>query len=260
MNEQSTVVVEISNEHAVVRLNRPDSRNAFNQTMRHELLNAVQRLNDHDAVRVVILAGNGRGFCAGADLAEQHPPGQTVDDRLNKQYKPLLLGIADSPKIWIASVHGAAAGIGASLALCCDLVVMEETAFFYQAFSAIGLIPDGGLSCLLQRQLGKKKAFEIFALGGRLTAAECLQYGVANRLATADGVTDTAVTLAEELLQRAPLSLRLTKQVMREVEQASLADAISAEAKLQLLASNSEDHQEGRRAFAEKRPPVWKGK
>ncbi len=260
MNESSTVVVDINEKVARLTLNRPDALNAFNRQQRRQLLNAVNRINDYPDVRVVILAGNGRGFCAGADLSETHPSGQTVEQRINEEYKPVLLGIAESTKTWIACVHGAAAGIGSSLALCCDLLVMDEKAFLFQAFSAVGLIPDGGLSLQLQRQLGKKRAFEIIALGQKLTAEECHRCGIANRVAVNGEALEQAEALAAELLKRAPLSLQYTKEVLRLVEQQSLSQAISTEAKLQKLANQSEDHREGKRAFLEKRPPQWKGR
>ena len=256
----STLNIEYSANVATVTLNRPQSRNAFNATLRGELLDAVRTVSHSDSVRVGILAGSGKGFCAGADLTEQHPADQTVEDRLNQQYKPILVGISESPVIWIAAVQGVAAGIGASLAMSCDLLVMEQDASLYQAFSAVGLIPDGGLSRHLQRHLGKKRAFEVLALGQRLPASECLQYGIANRIANGESALQHARALADELLQRAPLSLQLTKEAMRLSEQASLSEAISIEAKLQLIANRSDDHQEGRRAFIEKRPPRWQGK
>lgn len=260
MEESSTVDIEISGSLANVTLNRPDSLNSFNHAMRRDVYNVASALKDDPHVRVVIISGAGRGFCAGADLTEQHPPGQTVEQRLNEQYKPLLTGIAESPKIWIAAVHGAAAGIGASLAMCCDLIVMDEEAYLFQAFSAIGLIPDGGLSLLLQRHLGSKRAFEVLALGEKLSASDCQQSGIANRVARKGNVVPCAVELADALLARAPLSLRYTKEVLRQVQHQNLADAITTEAARQQLVSQSDDHQEGRLAFREKRKPIWQGK
>lgn len=259
MTNSLTVVTEVSGQRALVTLNRPESLNAFNASQRSELLNAVRRVNDHNACRVVIITGGGRAFCAGADLSEQHPPGQTVEQRINNQYKPILVEIAESNKVWIAAVNGAAAGIGASLAMCCDLVVMDEAAYLYQAFAAVGLIPDGGASMLLQNHLGSKKAFEVLALGHKLTAQECVDYGLANRIARSGLSVDTASILADEIVAKAPLSVQYTKEVLRLVRGVELSEAISIEAKLQLHASGSEDHKEGRNAFIEKRRPIWSG-
>jgi 2-(1,2-epoxy-1,2-dihydrophenyl)acetyl-CoA isomerase len=260
MTESSTVTLDVSGAVATVTLNRPDALNALNLALRVDLFNALTYVNDHKDVRFVIISGAGRGFCAGADLSEVHPADQTVEQRLNEQYKPILVGVEESSKIWIAAVQGTAAGIGASLALCCDLVVMEESACLYQAFSAVGLIPDGGLSVLMQRQLGKKKALEVLALGQRLNAETCLALGLINRIADTGEALASANDFARELLGRAPLSVRYTKEILRQVEQKDLGDAISLEARMQLQLSQSEDHREGRRAFMEKRPAEWKGR
>lgn len=260
MASTPTVISELALPVAVITLNRPDTRNAFNVQQRAELLHAITEANNNNDIRVVIITGAGKGFCAGADLADVLPAGQTVEQRINNEYKPVFLGIAESAKTYIAAVNGVAAGIGVSLALACDLVVMSEDAFFYQAFSAIGLIPDGGLSQHLTRQLGAKKAFEVLALGQRLAAQECLQSGLINRLCSADRVLEEATALAQELLTRAPLSLQYTKEVMRKVHGCSLGEAISIEAGVQMITSQSADFAEGKAAFLNKRKPVWQGR
>lgn len=244
---------------ATITLNRPDSLNAFNILQRAELLDAVTAVNANPDITVVILTGAGKGFCAGADLAEKTPAGQTVEQRINQEYKPILLGIADSHKPYIAAVNGVAAGIGASLAMACDLIVMSDKAYFYQAFSAIGLIPDGGLSLHLCLQLGPKKAYEVMALGEKMFADECLRLGLINQISKTANLANDSVALANKLRARAPLSLRYTKEVMREVAGRSLADAISIEAKTQSITNQSDDFIEGKNAFLEKRKPIWKG-
>ncbi len=269
-----TVDVEIANAIAVVTLQRPASLNACNGTLRRELLQAVQQLNADDSVRVVIVTGAGRGFCCGADLVDNNPPEQTVEDRLNQEYKPILLGISEAPKPYIAAVNGPAAGIGCALALSCDIVLMAPASYLFLAFSAIGLLPDGGMSRHLLRQLGPKKAYEVMALGQKLQAQECVSLGLANAVCARAGddqnASDQAVLnrqllsdahdYADRLLTRAPLSLRYTKQVIREVAEKSLDETISIEAGLQAIAYQSDDHAEGKQAFLEKRSPVWKGR
>jgi 2-(1,2-epoxy-1,2-dihydrophenyl)acetyl-CoA isomerase len=123
----------------------------------------------------------------------------------------------------------------------------------------VGLIPDGGLSLHLQRSLGAKKAFEVIALAKKLGCDECLEYGLINRVCDNNKLMQTAEKMADELLDRAPLSLRYTKQALRDAAQLTLSDTISMEAQLQLLLNRSDDHSEGKRAFLEKRKPVWTG-
>ena len=255
----STLETSTSGLVSTITLNRPKSLNAFTAVQRAELLTAVNNANDCSKTRVVIVTGAGKGFCAGADLADKIPEGQTVEQRINDEYKPVLLGIAESPKTYIAAVNGVAAGIGASLALACDLVVMQDTAYFYQAFSAIGLIPDGGISLHLSQQLGPKKAFEVMALGEKLNASECMRLGLVNRISEPGQLLNDSNELAQQLCQRAPLSLRYTKQAMRSVSGRSLGDAISIEASIQMITNQSLDFAEGKAAFLEKRKPVWKG-
>ncbi len=254
-----TITVSATGHVSTITLNRPGSLNAFNAQQRAELLTAVTDANAHADGRVVIITGAGKGFCAGADLAEKIPDGQTVEQRINDEYKPILLGIAESPKTYIAAVNGVAAGIGGSLALACDLVVMQDTAYLFQAFSAIGLIPDGGISLHLSQTIGPKKAFEVMALGHKLTADECARLGLINRVSAAGQLMDDCDALAMQLCERAPLSLRYTKEVMRSVAGKSLGEAISIEAKTQLITNQSEDFKEGKAAFIEKRKTVWKG-
>ena len=260
MNEISTVVTEISGDCATLTLNRPEALNAFNAQMRSELRVAVDSINQQENIRVVIFTGAGRGFCAGADLSETTPAGQTVEQRINLEYKPILMGITESPKIWIAAVNGAAAGMGASMALACDMLVMAQSGYLYQAFSAVGLIPDGGLSLHLQRSLGPKKAFEVIALARKLGCDECLDYGLVNHVCDNNKLMAFTQTLADDLVSRAPLSLRYTKEVLRLTAQQSLSETISIEASRQTIANQSDDHKEGKNAFLEKRKPVWTGR
>ena len=255
-----TVRCAIEGPVAVVALDRPDRLNAFDAALRRDLRAAVDWANGADGVRAVVLTGEGRGFCAGADLAAKNPPDQTVQQRIEDEYAPALLGIATGPLPWIAAVEGAAAGIGSALALSCDLIVMAEGAYLYQAFSAIGLIPDGGATWHLPRLLGRYRAFEIMALGERLPADECHSAGIAQRLTFKGGARDEAMALAARLATRAPLSLALTKEALRRASGLDLGGAISMEAALQQRASASEDHAEGRAAFLEKRDPVWRGR
>ena len=245
---------------AKIELSRPDALNSFNRQMRRELLLALQAVNEDEQIRAVIVSGAGKGFSTGADLKETLPEGQTVQQRLEQEYKPCLVEIANSPKPFIASVKGPAAGIGAAFVLACDLVVMSRSAYLLQAFSAIGLVPDGGMSWQLFHQLGAKWAYEIIALGEKLPAEKCLQLGLANRISEDEKLEMETEELARQLVKRAPLSLTHSKKLIHQMSMLSFEQAISLEAQTQMITNTSEDHAEGKRAFLEKRTPQWKGR
>ena len=262
MSHYETVNVERLGAVAVVSLNRPDSLNAFDASLRRDLLRAVRDVNGDEAVRVVVLTGEGRAFCAGADLAEQPPDAEhfRVEDQLNGEYKPAMLEIAGASKPWISAVNGPAAGIGSALAMVCDLTVMAEDAYIYQAFAAIGLVPDGGATWHLARVLGRKRAFEVIVSGEKIAAAKCLDWGLCNRVVPADELLPSAVAWAEELAAKAPLALRYAKEALNGALEEDLGETISLEARLQHICLTSEDAREGSQAFMQKRAPVWQGR
>lgn len=261
MSNYDTVQVERRDGVAVVSLNRPDSLNAFNAGLRSDLRRAVREVNDDPAVRVAILTGAGRAFCAGADLSETaaNPADFRVEDQLNGEYKPILLEINRAGKPWIAAVNGAAAGIGSAFAMNCDLVVMAENAYIYQAFAAIGLVPDGGATWHLARTLGRQRAYEVISSGEKIRAQKCLDWGLCNRVVPEDELMEQALAWAGELAAKSPLALRYAKQALNAAMEISVADTISYEATLQHLCVTSDDAKEGVAAFIEKRAPRWQG-
>jgi len=258
MSDAQTVRYTAEDGVALITLHRPAVMNAFNGQMRRELLAAVRRAVDDEAVRAVVLTGEGRAFSAGADLADGAPT--LVQQQIDEEYKPVLMAIAGSPKPFISAVNGAAAGIGSSFAMVCDLTVMAENAYLYQAFMAIGLVPDGGATWQLVRQLGRKRAFELIVDGEKLGAARCLELGLANRVVPQERLLDESLGWARAIARKAPLALRYSKEAVYRAMDLDLADTISYEAKLQNLTFHSEDMREGVQAFFEKRPPVFKGR
>ncbi|MEM8749668.1 MAG: enoyl-CoA hydratase-related protein [Pseudomonadota bacterium] len=242
---------------ATLTLNRPDQFNALNDELRQTLRDAVRDIEADDAIRVVILKGNGRGFCAGADLAGglEVP----VSGHIEREYKPALTGIAESSKIWIAQVHGTAAGIGAAFAMNCDLMTMADDATVYMAFAAISLIPDGGNTQLLLQNMGYHRALQAVLEGRKIPAEECLQYGIANKLMPKDELDAGTLQWANDLASGAPLSMAAAKRLLRHVGQIPYADAISAEGLEQDPLSQSEDFKEGVAAFFRKEKPVFSG-
>jgi 2-(1,2-epoxy-1,2-dihydrophenyl)acetyl-CoA isomerase len=258
MSDFETVRYAVDEGVALITLNRPAVMNAFNSQMRRDLLAAVRRAVADDAVRAVVLTGEGRGFSAGADLTDGTPA--LVQQQIDEEYKPVLMAIAESPKPFISAVNGAAAGIGSSFAMACDLTVMAENAYIYQAFMAIGLVPDGGATWQLVRQLGRKRAFEVIVEGDKIGAGRCYELGLANRVVAPEFLLEEALGWARALARKAPLALRYSKEAVYKAMQLDLPDTISYEAKLQNLTFASEDMREGVQAFFEKRPPLFKGR
>jgi 2-(1,2-epoxy-1,2-dihydrophenyl)acetyl-CoA isomerase len=243
---------------AVITLNRPDSLNAFQTELRADVHEAFERARDDTAVRVVVFTGEGRCFSAGADLKAGID--RDVREILQSEYRPILEIIAAIPKPVIAAIPGSAAGIGMSMALQCDLVLMADNAFLLSPFTTISLVPDGGLNWTLVRQLGYRRAFQLSVESERISADRCVDLGLANKAVPADELQAAALEWAEALAQRAPLSLAATKKVMRYAANKEWGDAYDMEAKLQGELLGSEDNKEGIEAFLEKRAPQFKGK
>ena len=243
---------------AVIKLNRPDSLNAFTSELRVDLLAALESAQTDETVRVVILTGEGRSFCAGADLKDGLT--RSVTEMLLREYRPVQEKIATMPKPIIAAVPGSAAGIGLSVALQCDLLIMADNAFMLSPFTTISLVPDGGLNWLLVRQLGYRRAFQLSVESERIAADRCVELGLANRAVAADELQNTALQWAKTLEMRAPLSVAGTKKLMRFACDNDWASSFELEAQMQGKLVGSEDNEEGVAAFFEKRDPVFKGK
>jgi 2-(1,2-epoxy-1,2-dihydrophenyl)acetyl-CoA isomerase len=223
---------------AVITLHRPESMNSFNGELRAETCNAFSRAHDDETVRVVIFTGEGRCFSAGADLKAGID--RDVRDILMKEYRPVQEAIANIPKPVIAAIPGSAAGIGMSMALQCDLMIMADNAFLLSPFTTISLVPDGGSE--------------------RISAERCVELGLANKAVPAEMLGTAVMEWAQQLAKRAPLSLAATKKAMRFAMDNDWASAYQLEAKLQGELLGSEDNREGIEAFFEKRAPEFKGK
>jgi 2-(1,2-epoxy-1,2-dihydrophenyl)acetyl-CoA isomerase len=176
------------------------------------------------------------------------------------EFQPIFTAIATIPKPVIAAIPGSAAGIGMSVAMSCDLVMMAEDAFLLSPFTTISLVPDGGLNWLLVRQLGYHRAYQLSIESERIPAARCVELGLANKAVPAGDLQDAAIEWAHKLTARAPLSLAATKKAMRFAMDNDWASTFSLEAELQQQCRDSEDAVEGVQAFLEKRQPKFKGR
>ena len=252
------VKYERRDQVALITLNRPDAMNSFTSQLSFDLLDALEKAHHDDDIRIVVLTGEGRCFSAGADL-KGGLEGRQVFGKLQYEYRPVMSAIATMPKPVIAAVPGSAAGIGLSLALTCDLLIMADNAFLLSPFTTISLVPDGGLNWLLVRQLGYRRAFQLSIESERIDAGRCVQLGLANKAVPAEELGDAALEWATQLSKRAPLSLAATKKVMRHAMDHDWASSFDMEAELQQSLVGSDDNLEGVQAFFEKREPSFKG-
>jgi 2-(1,2-epoxy-1,2-dihydrophenyl)acetyl-CoA isomerase len=259
----SLVLEQRSGAVVTLRLNRPEKLNPFNPDMCGALVHALLRAGDDRSVRAVVVTGEGRGFCAGGDLAyiRDARSRKSVSDlqELLKLGKELCLAIATMPKLVIAAVNGPAAGGGMSLALACDLRIASERASFKQAFSQIGLYPDFGATFFLPRLVGLARASELFYTAEQLSAAEACRIGIVCRVCPHDQLEKEAQDLAQAAAAGPPLALRDVKRTMIGEAHQQLAEALDEENRLQIHCFLSEDCAEGLAAFFEKRPPNFRG-
>jgi len=254
-----TIRVEHADGVATITLNRPESLNALNAPMRRELLTAFKGLARDDAVRAVVLTGEGRGFCSGADL--RGGSGEREFRRvLTTEYNPLIRAIRELPRPVVAAVNGVAAGAGVSLALACDLVLAAEDARFIQAFVKIGLVPDSGSTRTLVRTLGRHRAAQLMFSGEPLSAPDAHAAGLVNRVVPAAELAAAAREEAQRLAAAPTRAIAYAKRLINAAEDADLDAQLAAEAAYQELAGRTEDHAEGVAAFGEKREPRFLGR
>jgi 2-(1,2-epoxy-1,2-dihydrophenyl)acetyl-CoA isomerase len=258
----SKVKSEIRDRVGVITLSDPSTLNAAGLELMAELQAAVEDYIHSDEVRAIVITGEGRGFCSGANLSGGRVDSRAAsgpNDGLIKVYNPFVSALRKSPKPLVAAVNGVAAGVGVSLALACDLCVAAENAYFLLAFRRIGLVPDGGATWLLPRLVGKARAMELMLLGEKLPARTALEWGLINRCVADDQVMPTAMELAKALAN-GPTSLGLTRNLVWQALDAEWHMQVEAEAYAQGDAARSEDAREGIMAFLQKRPAEFKGK
>ncbi len=245
---------------ATLTLNRPRQLNALDDALKEALADAIRDVGRDGSVRVVVLTGAGRAFCAGQDLGETAARGTPAFERvLRSAYHPIVLGLRRLERPVIAAVNGVAAGAGASIAMAADIRIASSEASFIMAFGRVGLVPDSGATWFLPRLVGPARAAELAFTGDAVGAEEAERIGLVNRVVPAERLVDETRELAARLASAAPRALAWTKRALNRSLETGLADALEYEASLQGLAGRTADHAEGARAFAEKRPPRFRG-
>ena len=257
----ATITTEFINGVLRITLNRPDKYNAFNREMALALQAALDQAAEDDSIRAVMITGAGKAFCAGQDLGEvTGDQALGFENILVEHYNPIVIKIRELPKPVVCAVNGVAAGAGANIAICGDVVVATENASFIQAFSKIGLIPDSGGTFFLPRLIGLQQASALMMLGEKVDASKAEQMGMIYKALPAETFFETAVALAEQLAAMPTQALAMTKKALNQSMFNNLHDQLNYEDKLQQKAAKTEDYQEGVNAFIEKRKPIFNGK
>jgi 2-(1,2-epoxy-1,2-dihydrophenyl)acetyl-CoA isomerase len=261
--EYHHIKVEVKDAVQVITLNRPDVLNSFHLPMAREVQDALAVAGADDAIRAVLLTGQGRGFCAGQDLAavnfEDSKPNPDVGETVRSQYNPIIRAIRRLEKPVVCAVNGVAAGAGANIAFACDLVFASTEASFIQSFCRIGLIPDSGGTFLLPRLVGLARATGLALLGGKVGATQARDWGLIWETCEPAALMPRALEVATSLATQPTRGFGLTKQAFNESLVNDLDAQLDLEADLQAEAGRTSDFAEGVAAFRAKRPPVFRG-
>jgi 2-(1,2-epoxy-1,2-dihydrophenyl)acetyl-CoA isomerase len=260
-----TVLHRVENGVSWITLNRPEAMNAVTWDQREQVIALLTEASADPAVRAVVLTATGKGFCAGADLrggpaASAERVVGDVSRMIRLGAQRLIAAVLDCEKPVIAAVNGTAAGIGAHLALACDLVLAAESARFIEVFARRGLVPDGGGAYLLPRLVGPQRAKELMFFGDALPAADAERLGLVNRIVPDDDLPKTAREWAERLATGPTRALTLTKQLVNASLDSDRTTAFAAEATAQELNMGTRDAQEGVASFVERRSPTYEGR
>ena len=261
MADYKFLLYTFSNGTATISLNRPEVYNALNDEITFELQDAFKSVARNNEVRVVVLAGQGKAFCAGQDLkANAGVTKRSFHDSLHKRYNPIIRAMRNLPKPVICRLHGVAAGAGCSLALACDMIVASDAAVLIEVFINIGLVPDSGSSFFLPRLVGMAKAFELCTMGSRIEAAEALKLGLINRCVPSAQLDATLKEYTDYFSTAPTKSVGLIKKMLHKSSHATLDEMLDYEAYCQEIAGSTEDYKEGVTAFREKRKAKFSGK
>jgi 2-(1,2-epoxy-1,2-dihydrophenyl)acetyl-CoA isomerase len=261
---ENAILYGVADGVARITLNRPERLNSFNDAMHAQLRETLDRVKTDTSVRVVLLTGAGRGFCAGQDLGDRAvAPGDAPVDlgaSIERNYLPLILTLRALPLPVVCAVNGVAAGAGANIALACDIVVATRSASFIQAFCKIGLIPDSGGTYWLPRLAGAARAMGLAMLGDKVTAEQAEAWGLIWKCVDDDKFAASVDALGAQLAQGPTKGLAAIKQALHAAERNTLDQQLKLERDLQRMLGYSEDYREGVAAFAGKRAPRFTGR
>lgn len=252
------VLIETHGRVGIIRINRPKQLNALNGAVMRQLVDAALAFDADAAVGAIVITGDERAFAAGADIKEM--AAASVVEMLQANRIELWDALRGIKKPLVAAVSGWALGGGCELAMACDMIVASETARFGQPEINIGIIPGAGGTQRLTRAVGKALAMEVILNGRFLDAAEAERFGLANRVVPVEQYMRTAIELAQQIAERAPLAVRLAKEAVNQAQESVLAEGIADERRLFYMLFSTEDQKEGMQAFLDKRPARWQGR
>ncbi|HRD57306.1 MAG TPA: enoyl-CoA hydratase-related protein [Ferruginibacter sp.] len=257
----NSILFKQQNNIAFISLNRPDKFNAFNREMALELQKILDECAINDSIRAVAITGSGKAFCSGQDISELTGENAIgIDKILSEHYNPIVTRIRALQKPVIAAVNGVAAGAGANIALCCDIVMATASASFIQAFSKIGLIPDSGGTFFLPRLIGFQKASALMMLGDKVSADDAEKMGMVYKVFPDDIFEQETLKIVTTIANMPTLGLAYTKQALNLSLQNNFETQLLLEDELQRKAASTEDYNEGINSFLDKRKPIFTGK
>lgn len=255
-----SIILEKRDGVGLIKLNRPQVYNSFNRDMAMAMHRALDECQSDRSIRAVVIRGEGKAFCAGQDLQEVvASDGPELTSIVRDHYNPIVERIRSIDKPVVAAVNGVAAGAGANIALCCDIVIACESASFLQAFSKIGLIPDSGGTFFLPRLIGFQRASALMMMGDKIGAKQALEMGMIYRVISDDEFDAEVDKLADKLASMPTKGLAYTKKALNRSMVNDLSSQLALEEQLQTKAGSTHDYNEGVAAFLEKRKPEFKG-
>ena len=256
----NSILTEEKNNVLVVTLNRPEKLNCFNREMALQLISVLDKAENNNNIRAIIITGMGKAFCAGQDLSEAiDPNGPGIKKIVGEHYNPIIIKIRSIEKPIIGVINGVAAGAGANIALACDIIYASKSASFIQAFSKIGLIPDSGGTYTLPRLVGFNLASALMISGDKLSADDAKNFGIVYKVFDEENLMELSIASAIKIAAMPTKAIGLTKRLLNKTYTNSLEQQLLLEKNLQIEAANTSDYKEGVNAFLEKRNPNFKG-
>ena len=252
------ILTETRGRVGLITLNRPQALNALNNQLMRELMDALEVFDKNEQIGAMVITGNEKAFAAGADIKEMAD--KSFQQIIDRDHVAVFGRIRTIQKPVIAAVSGWALGGGCEIALSCDMIIASESAKFGQPEINIGVIPGAGATQRLTHAVGKAITMEMILNDRRLTAQEAYQFGLVNRVVPVESYLQEALKLAEEIVSRAPIAVRVAKTMINQAFDVSLSNGLAEEKQQFYSLFATEDQKEGMRAFVEKRKPQWKGK